>query len=180
MLNAGVLVSILRILTKAVYAQDSHGLRKSANLYFAVGIVVMAICLVFCNMAHRLPIMKYYADLKIQAVNEDEEEKGSLTGARWRSILVGDCLQCPMVWDWNCHHLCCNFIDIPRIYNGGCALWDFQGLVLNHPHYWLQCVWLGWQVFDFCLSLKECKDCHWWLFCKIAVLSSLLWLLARS
>lgn len=86
-LNAGVLVSLLRILTKAVYTQDSHGLRKSANLYFAVGIVVMAICLVFYNMAHRLPIMKYFADLKIQAVNEDKEEKGSLTGARWRSTL---------------------------------------------------------------------------------------------
>ncbi|KAL9334974.1 hypothetical protein Peur_072155 [Populus x canadensis] len=84
---SGVLVSLLRILTKAVYTQDSHGLRKSANLYFAVGIVVMAICLVFYNMAHRLPIMKYYADLKIQAVNEDKEEKGSLTGARWRSNL---------------------------------------------------------------------------------------------
>ncbi|KAF9671393.1 hypothetical protein SADUNF_Sadunf12G0042800 [Salix dunnii] len=84
---SGVLVSLLRILTKAVYPQDSHGLRKSANLYFAVGIVVMAICIVFYNLAHRLPIMKYYTDLKIQAVNEEEVEKGSLSGARWRSTL---------------------------------------------------------------------------------------------
>lgn len=87
MSNAGVLVSFLRILTKAVYKQDAHGLRKSANLYFAVGIVVMAICIVFYNVAHRLPVIKYYADLKIQAVNEEKDEKGSLTGARWRSAL---------------------------------------------------------------------------------------------
>ncbi|CAF2063765.1 hypothetical protein HID58_095693 [Brassica napus] len=37
----GVLVSLLRILTKAVYPQDPDGLRKCVNLYFAVGIVVM-------------------------------------------------------------------------------------------------------------------------------------------
>ncbi|CAN7087504.1 unnamed protein product [Brassica oleracea var. botrytis] len=40
----GVLVSLLRILTKAVYPQDPDGLRKCVNLYFAVGIVVMVIC----------------------------------------------------------------------------------------------------------------------------------------
>ncbi|KAF2594542.1 hypothetical protein F2Q70_00045193 [Brassica cretica] len=39
----GVLVSLLRILTKAVYPQDPDGLRKCVNLYFAVGIVVMIV-----------------------------------------------------------------------------------------------------------------------------------------
>ncbi|KAK3223297.1 hypothetical protein Dsin_010322 [Dipteronia sinensis] len=82
---SGVLVSVLRILTKAVYPQDAHGLRKSANLYFGVGIVVMAICIVLYNVAHRLPIIKYHHDLKIQAVNEEKEVEGSLTGAVWRS-----------------------------------------------------------------------------------------------
>ncbi|KAJ8759001.1 hypothetical protein K2173_003239 [Erythroxylum novogranatense] len=85
--GSGVLVSFLRILTKAVYTQDAHGLRKSANLYFAVGIVVMAICIVFYNLAHRLPVIRYYTDLKTVAVNEGKDEKGSLTGARWRSTL---------------------------------------------------------------------------------------------
>ncbi|CAK7349793.1 unnamed protein product, partial [Dovyalis caffra] len=93
---SGVLVSILRILTKAVYPQDSHGLRKSAILYFAVGIVVMAICLVFHNVAHRLPVMKYYTDLKVRAVIEDKEEKGSLSGARWRSALLE--IVCSVQW----------------------------------------------------------------------------------
>ena len=80
-MNAGVLVSFLRIITKAVYTQDKNGLRKSANLYFAVGNVVMGICFVFYNVAHRLPIIRYYRELKIQAANEEKKEKGSLAGA---------------------------------------------------------------------------------------------------
>lgn len=87
MLNVGVLVSFLRILTKAVYPQDVQGLRKSANLYFVVGIVVMIICIVFYNVAHTLPVIKYYEELKIQAVNEEKGEKGSPTGTVWRKTL---------------------------------------------------------------------------------------------
>ncbi|KAK4780800.1 hypothetical protein SAY87_016906 [Trapa incisa] len=82
---SGVLISFLRIITKAVYSQDTSGLRKSANLYFSVGIVIMAICVIFYNVAHRLPVIKYYKDLKLQAVNGEE---GPLTGAHWRSSLV--------------------------------------------------------------------------------------------
>ncbi|KAJ9176408.1 hypothetical protein P3X46_011721 [Hevea brasiliensis] len=85
--GSGVLVSSVRIITKAAYTQDEHGLRKSANLYFTVAIVVMAICIVFHNVAHNLPVIKYYTDMKIQAVNE-EKKKWSLTGAQWRSSLL--------------------------------------------------------------------------------------------
>ncbi|KAG2707526.1 hypothetical protein I3760_05G151400 [Carya illinoinensis] len=46
---SGVLVSFLRIITKAVYSQDSDGLRSSANLYFAVSIVVMGSLFLFCG-----------------------------------------------------------------------------------------------------------------------------------
>ncbi|ESR51658.1 hypothetical protein CICLE_v10031626mg [Citrus x clementina] len=53
----------------------------------SVGIVVMVICIVFYNVAHRLPVIKYHEDLKIQAVNEEKEEKGSLTGSMWRSAV---------------------------------------------------------------------------------------------
>ncbi|CAL5396144.1 unnamed protein product [Camellia sinensis] len=84
--SGGVLVSFLRIFTKAVYPQDTSGLRQSAILYFIVSIVVMIICVVFYNVAHRLPVIKYYNDLKTQAKNE-QEENGVLTGALWRSAL---------------------------------------------------------------------------------------------
>ncbi|XP_028063433.1 equilibrative nucleotide transporter 1-like [Camellia sinensis] len=46
----------------------------------------MIICVVFYNVAHRLPVIKYYNDLKTQAKNE-QEENGVLTGALWRSAL---------------------------------------------------------------------------------------------
>ncbi|GLT36541.1 hypothetical protein SLA2020_109130 [Shorea laevis] len=85
--GSGVLVSVLRILTKAIYPQDEDGLRKSANLYFATGIVIMAICIVLYNIAHRLPVMKYYEQLKIQTINEEKQERGPLTGSAWRSTL---------------------------------------------------------------------------------------------
>lgn len=85
---AGVLVSVLRILTKAVYSQDAEGLRKSANLYFAVGIVVIVICIVIYNVAPRLPVVKHYTDLKILALNEEKEEKGPLIGPQWRSTML--------------------------------------------------------------------------------------------
>ncbi|KAK1415728.1 hypothetical protein QVD17_31513 [Tagetes erecta] len=84
---SGVLISILRIFTKAVYSQDEIGLRKSANLYFIVSIVVMIVCIVLHNIAHRLPVIKHYNDLKIEAVNNEKEEKGDLTDAQWKSTL---------------------------------------------------------------------------------------------
>lgn len=80
---SGVLVSFLRIFTKAVYPQDIHGLRNSAILYFIFGIVLMIICVVFYNVAHRLPVIKYYNELKLHAVNGENDEKGSLSGPVW-------------------------------------------------------------------------------------------------
>ncbi|XP_022735169.1 equilibrative nucleotide transporter 1-like [Durio zibethinus] len=85
--GSGVLVSVLRILTKAVFPQDADGLRKSANLYFSTSVVVMFLCLVLYNVAHRLPIMKYYGELKIEAIKEEKEGKRPLTGPVWRATL---------------------------------------------------------------------------------------------
>ncbi|XP_058729504.1 equilibrative nucleotide transporter 1-like [Vicia villosa] len=83
---SGVVVSFLRIFTKAVYTQDVSGLQKSANLYFGVSIVIMFICMVLYSLANRLPIMKYYDDVKIQAVAV-EDDNGPLTGSVWRSTV---------------------------------------------------------------------------------------------
>ncbi|GMJ09714.1 equilibrative nucleotide transporter 1 [Hibiscus trionum] len=85
--GSGVLVSVLRLLTKAVFPQDADGLRKSAYLYFFTSIVFMAICIVLYNVAHKLPIMKYYKELKIEAVKEENVEKGPITGPVWRATL---------------------------------------------------------------------------------------------
>ncbi|GFQ05933.1 equilibrative nucleotide transporter 1 [Phtheirospermum japonicum] len=84
---SGVLVSVLRVLTKAIFPQDTHGLRQSANLYFIVSIIVMLLNIIFYNVAHRLPVIKYYKDLKSVAANEEKERKGDITGKLWRSTL---------------------------------------------------------------------------------------------
>lgn len=84
---SGVLVSVLRILTKSIYPQDSDGLRQSANLYFIVSIVVMLLNIIFYNVAHKLPVIKYYNDLKSLAANEEKELKGELTGKLWRATI---------------------------------------------------------------------------------------------
>jgi len=83
---AGVLVSVMRIVTKAAYPQDAHGLRKSAILYFIVSIVVMALCLVCYNVADRLPVVQYYRDIKLQALKE-EESCSIMSGSAWRKRL---------------------------------------------------------------------------------------------
>ncbi|KAK8481816.1 hypothetical protein V6N12_017838 [Hibiscus sabdariffa] len=85
--GSGVLVSVLRILTKAVFPQDADGLRKSAYLYFFTSIVFMVICIVLYNVVHRLPVMKYYKELKIEAIKEENVEKGPITGPVWRATL---------------------------------------------------------------------------------------------
>ncbi|KAA3462612.1 hypothetical protein Goarm_006881 [Gossypium armourianum] len=85
--GSGVLVSMLRILTKAVFPQDADGLRKSAYLYFFTSIVFMVICIVLYNVAHKLPIMQYYEELKAEAVKEEKAEKGPMTGPVWRATL---------------------------------------------------------------------------------------------
>ncbi|GLJ31218.1 hypothetical protein SUGI_0625910 [Cryptomeria japonica] len=65
---SGVLVSALRILTKGALPQDVEGLRISAILYFIVSSVLMGVCLVCYNMANRLPVIRYYNDLKERAM----------------------------------------------------------------------------------------------------------------
>ncbi|XP_031477679.1 equilibrative nucleotide transporter 1 [Nymphaea colorata] len=72
---SAVLVSAMRIITKAVYPQDARGLRKSANLYFGLSIAMMFICLVCFNLVDRLPVIQYYKDLKLQAVQSEEDEE---------------------------------------------------------------------------------------------------------
>ncbi|XP_022956603.1 equilibrative nucleotide transporter 1-like [Cucurbita moschata] len=81
---AGVLVSVMRIVTKAIYPQDAHGLRQSANLYFAVGISIMILCIVLYNLAAMLPVVKHFESIKKQ---EKEEHGDRLFGSMDKSTL---------------------------------------------------------------------------------------------
>lgn len=64
----GVLVSALRIVTKAAFPATIDGLRMSANLYFVVSGCFLAFCIVAYNLAHKLPILIYYRNVKIAAM----------------------------------------------------------------------------------------------------------------
>ncbi|KAL5998510.1 hypothetical protein ACLOJK_009453 [Asimina triloba] len=83
---SGVIVSILRIITKEIYPHDPPGLRSSANLYFGVSIFVILICIICCNISEKLPVIRCYKQLKIKA-KEAEEEQDELqpTKSSWRS-----------------------------------------------------------------------------------------------
>ncbi|XP_058738729.1 equilibrative nucleotide transporter 1-like [Vicia villosa] len=83
---SGIRVSLLWIFTKVFYTQDASSLQKSANLYFTISTVIMLICIILYNVVQKLPIMKYYKELKIQAIAA-EEDKGPLTGSVWRSTV---------------------------------------------------------------------------------------------
>ncbi|WOH01034.1 hypothetical protein DCAR_0520412 [Daucus carota subsp. sativus] len=56
--SSGVLVSILRIITKAAVPHSPQGLRTSAHFYFIFSTVILLTCLVCCNLLHKLPIMQ--------------------------------------------------------------------------------------------------------------------------
>lgn len=57
---AGVLVCILRIITKASLPQNSRGLQTSAHSYFIVSSVILLVCMVCNNLLFVLPVMQHH------------------------------------------------------------------------------------------------------------------------
>ncbi|KAL2338387.1 hypothetical protein Fmac_012833 [Flemingia macrophylla] len=58
--SSGIIISILRIITKASLSQTPKGLKISAHLYFMVATVFLLCCIVFSNLQHNLPVMQQY------------------------------------------------------------------------------------------------------------------------
>ncbi|KAK3436712.1 hypothetical protein EUGRSUZ_C01518 [Eucalyptus grandis] len=58
--SSGVLVSILRIITKASLPQNPQGLRTSAHFYFIVSTFILLLCLVCSNLLHKLPVARQH------------------------------------------------------------------------------------------------------------------------
>ncbi|KAM3714113.1 hypothetical protein ACB098_01G310200 [Castanea mollissima] len=61
--SSGVLVSILRIMTKASFPQTPKGLRTSAHFYFIVGTIILICCILSCNLLYKLPVMQQHYKL---------------------------------------------------------------------------------------------------------------------
>ncbi|GMJ15661.1 hypothetical protein like AT1G02630 [Hibiscus trionum] len=58
--SSGVLVSILRIITKASLPQTPEGLRASAHFYFIVSATIQFCCIFCCNLLYKLPVMQQH------------------------------------------------------------------------------------------------------------------------
>ncbi|KAL4015911.1 hypothetical protein IC575_023520 [Cucumis melo] len=79
--GSGVLVSMLRLVTKALYPRDSEGLRRSAILYFSAVITFVVVSFVWYNSTTKHLIVKHYQNLK----NQEKQKKGSLFGSITKS-----------------------------------------------------------------------------------------------
>ncbi|KAL7592645.1 equilibrative nucleotide transporter 8 [Lactuca sativa] len=58
--SSGILVSLLRIITKASLPHDPHGLRTSAHFYFIVTTIILMVCIVCCSLLYKLPCMEQH------------------------------------------------------------------------------------------------------------------------
>ncbi|CDP10423.1 unnamed protein product [Coffea canephora] len=58
--SSGVLVSVLRILTKASLPHTPKGLKTSAHLYFIVSTIILTGCIVCSNLLDKLPVMQQH------------------------------------------------------------------------------------------------------------------------
>ncbi|XP_071742247.1 equilibrative nucleotide transporter 8-like [Rutidosis leptorrhynchoides] len=58
--SSGILVCLLRIVTKASLPHDPQGLKKSAHLYFLVSTLILLVCMVCCTLLYKLPVMEQH------------------------------------------------------------------------------------------------------------------------
>ncbi|WCJ30049.1 Nucleoside transporter family protein [Euphorbia peplus] len=73
--SSGVLVSILRILTKASLPQTPQGLQTSAHFYFIVSTIILVCCTLCFNMLYRLPVMEQHYKLHSHEVSATTKPK---------------------------------------------------------------------------------------------------------
>ncbi|KAL9339713.1 hypothetical protein Peur_068728 [Populus x canadensis] len=61
--SSGVLISILRIITKASLPQNPQRLRTSAHFYFIVSAIILLCCALSSNLLYKLPVMEQHYKL---------------------------------------------------------------------------------------------------------------------
>ncbi|XP_010535863.1 PREDICTED: equilibrative nucleotide transporter 8 [Tarenaya hassleriana] len=61
--SSGVIVSVLRITTKASLPQTPQGLRASAHFYFIVSSTILFCCFLCNNLLYKLPVMQHHNKL---------------------------------------------------------------------------------------------------------------------
>lgn len=58
--STGVLISMLRIITKVSLPHTPQGLKTSAHFYFIISTTVLILCIICCNLLYKLPIMQQH------------------------------------------------------------------------------------------------------------------------
>ncbi|CAI9286466.1 unnamed protein product [Lactuca saligna] len=58
--TAGLMVSILRVITKASLPHTKKGLRTSTQIYFVFSALIVLICVICTNVLDKLPMIRYY------------------------------------------------------------------------------------------------------------------------
>lgn len=58
--------------------------KAQMHVYIVVSIIMT---IILHYIAHRLPVLKYYKDVKMQVVKNNREVKGNVSGSIWRSTL---------------------------------------------------------------------------------------------
>ncbi|CAN6540801.1 unnamed protein product [Malus baccata var. baccata] len=61
--SSGVIISLLRISTKAMLPQTPKGLQTSANSYFIVSTIFLLCCIFACNLLYRLTVIQEHCRL---------------------------------------------------------------------------------------------------------------------
>ncbi|XP_074281077.1 equilibrative nucleotide transporter 8 [Silene latifolia] len=65
--SSGVLVSILRVITKASLPENQQGLKTSTHFYFIVSAIILLICMICSNLLFTLPLIQnHYNQLNNQ------------------------------------------------------------------------------------------------------------------
>uniref|UniRef100_A0A251TIL6 Putative equilibrative nucleoside transporter, Major facilitator superfamily domain protein n=1 Tax=Helianthus annuus TaxID=4232 RepID=A0A251TIL6_HELAN len=75
--TAGLVVSILRIVTKASLPYTQQGLRTSTQIYFVISALIILLCIICTNVLHKLPIIRYYRNLNREHNNNSHMSTSS-------------------------------------------------------------------------------------------------------
>ncbi|KAF5785368.1 putative equilibrative nucleoside transporter, MFS transporter superfamily [Helianthus annuus] len=73
----GLVVSILRIVTKASLPYTQQGLRTSTQIYFVISALIILLCIICTNVLHKLPIIRYYRNLNREHNNNSHMSTSS-------------------------------------------------------------------------------------------------------
>ncbi|KAJ9537704.1 hypothetical protein OSB04_030437 [Centaurea solstitialis] len=62
--TAGLMVSILRVITKASLPHTQKGLRTSTQIYFVFSSLIVLLCVICTNVLDKLPVIRFYRNRK--------------------------------------------------------------------------------------------------------------------